>query len=164
MSKIRLLDQALLDVASKEAQNIARKRKNLNLHAAYDEPVQRFINAFEPGSYVRPHRHEPGRWEFFIILRGAVNVLVFDDEYRIASRTELRAGGPVQGVEIAGDTWHAMYTTEANSVVFEFKQGPYIPNNDKNFAAWAPPEQDARCSRFVEWYVNGAIGSTPPKI
>lgn len=57
-----------------------RRRSNLNLHAALDDPIQRFFNAMEPGTYVRPHRHtEAGKWELFVAISGDLALLTFDD-------------------------------------------------------------------------------------
>ena len=63
------IDLSLLNQVSKIAVDSTRKRKNFNFHQLED-PVQRFLNAIEPGSYIQPHRHkEPLRDEAFIILR-----------------------------------------------------------------------------------------------
>ena len=44
----------------------------------FDEHVQRMLNAVEPGSYVRPHRHvNPVKPEAFVVLRGSVLVVRF---------------------------------------------------------------------------------------
>ena len=41
----------------------------------------------QPGTYVRPHRHStPPRWELFVVLRGALALLVFDDSGRVEER------------------------------------------------------------------------------
>ncbi|MEK7261899.1 MAG: WbuC family cupin fold metalloprotein, partial [Pseudomonadota bacterium] len=61
-----------------EAAASPRRRKNFNLHASPDDPIQRLCNAFEPGTYVRPHRHAAGGvWELFLVLSGAAAVLTF---------------------------------------------------------------------------------------
>jgi hypothetical protein len=51
MKTITPRDLAML---STEARGSVRQRKNLNLHVTLVDPVQRLLNAFEPGSYVRP--------------------------------------------------------------------------------------------------------------
>ena len=54
-----------------------RLRANHNIHPVLEDPVQRFFNAMQPGTYVRPHRHStPPRWELFVVLRGALALLV----------------------------------------------------------------------------------------
>ncbi|HHS84277.1 MAG TPA: cupin fold metalloprotein, WbuC family, partial [Gammaproteobacteria bacterium] len=65
------IDEKVLQELQKRAADSARKRTNLNLHQTLEDPVQRFLNAIEPGSYVRPHRHNtPLRWELFVALSG----------------------------------------------------------------------------------------------
>ena len=50
------LDRTLLAELSAAARLHPRRRLNRNLHAM-DDPSHRLLNAIEPGSYVRPHRH-----------------------------------------------------------------------------------------------------------
>ena len=60
----------LLDQVVKEARASERRRMNFNFHQLAD-PANRMLNAIEPESYIRPHRHhEPPRDEAFFILRG----------------------------------------------------------------------------------------------
>jgi len=74
----------------------------------------------------------------------------------------LSAGGPTFGIETEPGTWHSFAGLEPGSVLFELKPGPYDPAADKDFAAWAPPEGDPRCSLFEAWFRTGAMGSAPP--
>ncbi len=55
---------AALRALSAEAATSPRRRKNLNLHETLDDPIQRLCNAFEPGTYLRPHRHTAGDARF----------------------------------------------------------------------------------------------------
>ena len=60
----------LLDQVVKEARASERRRMNYNFHQLED-PANRMLNAIEPESYIRPHRHlEPPRDEAFFVLRG----------------------------------------------------------------------------------------------
>jgi cupin fold WbuC family metalloprotein len=62
------------------------------LRAAYDfheppEKVQRFLNALQPGTYVRPHRHlrDAGvnGFEFFLVLQGSLGLLILDEQGQV---------------------------------------------------------------------------------
>src|SRR3990172_7922439 len=64
-----------LNDLTRAARAAGRRRMNRNLHPALTDQVQRLLNAFEPGTYVRPHRHDAGRWELFLILRGRALLL-----------------------------------------------------------------------------------------
>ena len=68
---MKLLDNATLTELLATAAASPRRRANHNIHPLLEGPVQRFFNAMQPGTYVRPHRHStPPRWELFVVLRG----------------------------------------------------------------------------------------------
>lgn len=159
---MKIIDRSLLTSLAQVAAAAPRRRKNHNLHAELADPVQRLLNAVQPGSYVRPHRHAADRWELFVILQGAFAVLTFDDAGRVAARTELRAGGSVLGVEIPGGALHAVVALEADSVFFETKPGPYAAVSDKDFAAWAPEEGEPGAAELEAWYRGAQAGDAWP--
>jgi cupin fold WbuC family metalloprotein len=131
---------------------LPRLRANHNLHPTPEDPIQRFCNAIEPGSYVRPHRHAgEERWELFLCLTGAVVALTFDEQGTVLQRTEVRAGGPVLGIEIPGSTWHTVLALTPGASVIELKAGPYRPGAPADFAAWSPPEGDPRAAALERW-------------
>jgi cupin fold WbuC family metalloprotein len=60
---MKLLDNATLTELLATAADSPRRRANHNIHPVLEDPVQRFFNAMQPGTYVRPHRHSmPPRW------------------------------------------------------------------------------------------------------
>jgi cupin fold WbuC family metalloprotein len=136
-----VINRQLASSVSEEAKNTARLRKNHNFHTDYEDPVNRMLNAFEPGTYIRPHKHEsPDKCEVFIILTGKALVLQFDDEGTIKKHAILDNARGVYGVEIAPREWHSILSLASGTVLFEVKPGPYAPISDKNFASWAPAE------------------------
>jgi cupin fold WbuC family metalloprotein len=138
---MQIIDLNLISNLIAEAKNSTRLRKNYNFHTEYGDPVNRMLNAFEPGTYVRPHKHEsPDKCEVFIILSGKALVLRFDDTGVIVEHTVLDYNGGVYGVEIAAREWHMVISLASRTVLYEVKPGPYAPMNDKNFASWAPAE------------------------
>jgi cupin fold WbuC family metalloprotein len=142
---------------------VPRLRAQHEFHESFHDPIQRFLNAVEPGSYVRPHRHSGSdRWEWFQAVMGAAAILIFDGTGKVHDRVEVRAAGPVYGAEIPPGAWHTLVSLARATVLFEFKPGPYEPLTDKDFAGWAPPEGDASCPRFVSWYETAAVGDLPP--
>lgn len=152
MNQVKLITTDLLQQLGERAATSARLRANHNIHPQLDDPVQRFFNALQPGTYVRPHRHtDPARWELFLILSGHVSVLVFDDQGRVSERLELQEGGPTLGLEIPPGRWHSLVAMQA-SVLFELKEGPYNPLIDKDFVAWAPDETEAEKTALEAWY------------
>ena len=160
---VKKLGKAFMDAQMEEAARVGRKRVHHNLHPTLEDPVQRMCVAMEPGSYFRPHRHSlPGRWEMFIALRGAAAVLVFDDRGMVVSRTELTPHGETTLVEIAPGAWHNLCVLEPGTVLFESKPGPYAPLTDKDFAAWAPPEDAEEATLFDKWFRTARPGDVPP--
>jgi cupin fold WbuC family metalloprotein len=139
MRPLRLLDAAAIASATRVAREGARGRSNFNLHATLADPIQRFLNVVQPGSYVRPHHHESHRWELFLLLEGEVAVVTFDEHGRASEHALLRRGG-VRGIEIPGGVWHTVFALVPDTIMFEVKPGPYTPLTDKDFAPWAPPE------------------------
>ncbi len=159
--QMKLVTTTVMEALTRQAATAARGRANLNLHPQLDDPVQRFLNAIEPGSYVRPHRHStPPRWEMFVVLSGAAVILLLDDAGIVIERVELDAAAPVRAVEIPAGAWHTVAARVSGTVLFEFKPGPYAAPADKDFAVWAPAEGDAACARWVERFL-AAVPGTP---
>lgn len=160
---MKRIDHQLLTVLSTQATASPRKRAHHNLHPQLDDHVQRLCIAMEPGTYVRPHRHmQPETWEILLILSGAVALLIFDDSGRALERIELAAGGEVSAVEIPANTWHAVASLKAGTVVFEVKQGPYAPITEANFAPWSPAD-GVQAESLEGWYHTAQAEDAVPK-
>lgn len=160
---MKLINEQDIQLLIADAGQSPRKRKNLNLHAQLEDPVQRLCNAFEPGTYIRPHRHpEAGRWELFVMLKGEAAILSFDDHGSVTERFVLSEHGPNRIIEIPPNTWHALVALQTGTVLFEVKKGPYRALTDKDFAKWAPLENDPQAPAFVAWYEIAQPGSIPP--
>jgi cupin fold WbuC family metalloprotein len=152
----------MFDLAAQATASL-RQRANLNLHATLSDPIQRFFNALHEGAYVRPHRHESGRWETFVILSGRVVLLTFDAHGNVLQRAELSPAGPQVAVEVPGGEWHTLAAVGAGTVLFELKPGPYLSVSDKEFAAWAPKERDPMATLFELWFHTARPGDGPPR-
>jgi cupin fold WbuC family metalloprotein len=136
-----------------------RLRCNLNLHPQLSDPIQRLFNAFEPNTYVRPHRHsDPRRWEVFVAIRGSIAVLTFDDAGTVCERTVIGRDEAAIAVEIPAGIWHTVASREPGTVLFELKPGPYMPLTDKDFATWAAAEGDPTCGQMTAWFLSAAAG------
>ncbi|MFN0124509.1 MAG: WbuC family cupin fold metalloprotein [Blastocatellia bacterium] len=154
METIQVIDQVLLDGLLERARQSPRRRAIHCLHHGDWEHAHRMLNALTPGTYVRPHRH-PDRHngEGFIVLRGRMAVLIFDDHgvcIPAASHILSTASGRL-GMDIAPGAWHSLVAL-ADTVIYEIKGQPaggYIQNNDKDFAPWAPAEGDPGADAYV---------------
>ena len=154
----------MLEELTDQAIKRPRLRKNYNLHPQLNDPVQRLLNAMEPGTYVQPHRHpQDDKWELFVIIQGKAIVVMFDDDGRITQRIDLNSNGPIFAVEIPTNTWHSVASLKTGTVLFEVKRGPYDQRYAKEFATWAPVEGDSSCMNYVEWFKQGDFGSPSPR-
>jgi hypothetical protein len=61
-----------------------------------------------------------------------------------------------ESARIAND--HSVVFHAPAAVVLEIKVGPYEPQLDKEFASWAPPENDSAAARFVSWLETAVPG------
>jgi cupin fold WbuC family metalloprotein len=140
MSFATWLRRADLVLLSEAARKTPRRRLNRNLHEM-DEPVHRLLNAIEPGSWVRPHRHlDPPRSETLLVVQGSLGVVLFDDDGAVTDVTRLDAGGGTFGVDLAAGTWHGLVSLAEGTVFYETKPGPYIAPAPSDRAPWAPDE------------------------
>ncbi len=158
----RVITHQDLQDLSHTAQGLARLRKNLNVHATLDAKVQRLFNAMEPGTYIRPHRHaRPNGWELMLAVRGRFAILLFDDQAKVIERFELSPESGPFSVEIPAQTWHTVVSLETGTVMFEIKEGPYTPVEDKDFAGWAPEETETEALSFINWFATAQPGEIP---
>lgn len=152
---LKVISNATLEELSQKAVDAPRRRMNLNHHDDLADPINRMLNAFEPGTYVQPHKHEnPDKREVFILLKGSLLVVFFDNDGNPTEFILLDREKGNFAVEIAPGTWHTIIALETGSVVYEVKDGPYSPLDDKNFASWAPKEGDKDCSAYLESLIN----------
>ncbi len=159
---MRAVTRTELTALSEAARGAARLRRNLNLHPELSDPVQRLVNAFEPGTYVRPHRHAvPGKWELFAWLAGRAVLLGFNDDGMVTERVEIDATTPL--AEIPAGCWHTLAALEPGTVLLEVKQGPYAPLAPEAFAAWAPADGTPQAAALERWFHHARVGERAPR-
>jgi cupin fold WbuC family metalloprotein len=143
------IDHSFIEPVSEQAKVSPRRRKNYNFHKQDQDCLQRMLNAMEPDTYIRPHKHEnPDKREAFFALRGRIAVIEFDDTGKATDFIILDPLAENFGAEIAERTWHVIISLEPGSVAYEIKDGPYNPNDDKIFAEWAPAEGDPNALEY----------------
>lgn len=143
-----------------------RRRMNRNFHATLDEPCQRLLNAIEPESYVRPHRHLlQAKAELFIAVRGRMAIFQFDDRGGTLRSIVIAPAGPICAVEVPAGEWHTIVALEAGAIFFEVKAGPYRPVDPEDFAPWAPAEGTLEASVYLAQLIaRGDLATRPPSI
>ena len=138
-----IFDHCLLEDLSLESARSPRRRVHSNIHSSLDEQCQSVLNAIQPDSYTPPHRHELSNpRELLMAVRGRLAPLEFDDEGGVVScvqfGTELHHDDECQsvGVELLPSSWHTVLAMEEDSILLEVKQGPFVPHEGKELAAW----------------------------
>ncbi len=140
-----------LEQLTVQAQNAPRLRANLNVHKTLDAAVQRLFIATEPGTYIRPHRHpQPDKWEFFVVLEGQIDLLIFDPAGKVLQRIPMTTSS-TRAVEVPANVWHTYVCMKPGTVALEIKQGAYIQPTEKDFAPWSPAENTAEVKSYLQW-------------
>lgn len=159
---MKLISTALLEEMSAKAAASPRRRAHHNLHESSSDLVQRFVVVFQRGSYVRPHRHLT-RSELCTVIRGRFEVVAFDGNGTVTSRTVIGEGTPNLAFELPEKTWHTLLPLTDGAAFLEIKEGPYDPKVAAEFAAWAPEEGNAATPAFQQWLETAPVGSSAPR-
>jgi cupin fold WbuC family metalloprotein len=141
-------------IASKisDARANLRQREILALHRSDSEPLQRMINALEPGSYIRPHRHhDPPKAECIVLLTGVLGFVTFhsDGMLDIDNCFLLHRTKGMLAVDVRENLWHTFFALEPGTAVFEVKAGPFDARCDKQAAPWAPAEDSPDAPSYL---------------
>ena len=120
-----IINDELLDKVTAEAKESPRLRMNYNLHESLDAKAQRLINVLLPGTPLPIHHHKHTA-ETYVLLRGKMFVVFYDD---LGGQVERYLLDPTQGnygVQIPKGQWHTVEVIEP-SAILEVKDGPYTP-------------------------------------
>lgn len=139
----------LLGKVSEQARQSHRLRMNYNFHTDLGDPVQRLLNALEPWTYIRPHKHS-NKEESFVVLKGTVLAVVFNDDGTIRDHEVMNSATGVLGIEFEENSYHMLTSLESGSVVYEIKEGPFVPHSEDSSAPWAPKEGTPESKMFLK--------------
>jgi len=144
-----------LNLLTQCAEQSSRQRQHKNIHKNYNEPCQRLFNAIGLNSYIRPHRHLLScQDECLIAVRGRMALLVFDDvgkvvqTIRFGTQFNIKHQSFGVGVNVPADVWHTVIAESPGSILFEAKSGPFIPEQAKEYAVWAPEENTSEAAEY----------------
>src|SRR5580700_9577920 len=89
------ISSSLFDSIAALAAASPRLRMNHNFHSGPSDNPHRFLNVLLRGTYIRPHRHaNPPKSESFLVLEGAADVIIFDNDGAVTARYSLGAESP----------------------------------------------------------------------
>jgi cupin fold WbuC family metalloprotein len=165
---VTFIDRDLVQRKAYDARRSERRREIHTFHDGDADPLQRMLNALQPGSYVRPHRHlDPPKSESLVLLQGVLGYTSFRDDGTLDDESFilLDTGRDVYGCDIRPGVWHTIFALAPDTVVFEVKPGPYSPANDKDFASWAPKEYSADAALYLTQLEDTfrALWGLPPR-
>lgn len=158
---MKLISEGLLEELAATASASPRARSHYNLHESPADLVQRYLVVANRGSYFRPHRHTT-RAELALILRGALDLIVFDESRQVTARYAFGAGAGNIAYENGPGIWHTVIVNDDATTFLEVKQGPYDPATASEFAPWAPAEGESGAARFLEWARQAGPGERAP--
>ena len=122
-----LTNKCLLDEVSGQAKDSSRLRMNYNFYQSLEDKCHRFLNAVEPGTDIPIHRHM-NKDESFVVLRGKVRSTTYNDDGSVIESVVVCAEEGRFGVDIPKGVWHNLESLESGSVIFECKEGPFVPH------------------------------------
>lgn len=126
-----LIKSEVLDRVSAQAKESPRLRMNYNFHKTFEDSVQRMLNAIEPGSIIPIARH-PYSSETLVILRGKLRIVIYNDQKKIIDDVVLSVDNGNIGYHIPNGVWHYVEALESGTVLFETREGPYRPVEEKD--------------------------------
>jgi cupin fold WbuC family metalloprotein len=148
MVGLKDIEDSTVRVLVKESRNLDRGRSALAFHPSHHTGPRLLVNAIQPGSYIRPHRHHTYSGETWMIYQGSVGLVTFDDQGEVNEKAILGIDRPV--VEIPDKTWHTALALEEDSVVYELSMGPYREGDYKEFMPGTPEEGTREVFEFYK--------------
>ncbi len=147
---MKVITRELVEQVSAEAMHNTRLRKNHNLHPSDESRCHRLLNAIEPGSYIRPHRHlDPEKDEAFILMSGTLGVVTFADDGRVVETVVMSRARGTLAVDIPHGVYHTAVSLESGTVFYEVKAGPYRQLHENEKLIWAPEDTDPQAQTFL---------------
>lgn len=125
-----IIDNLLLDQVSAKAKASERLLMNYNFHESPDSKAQIMLNAMEPRTVIPIACHQTD--ELFVGLRGALKITLSDDGKNISLEQILNPSTGNYGVCIPKGQWHQAEVLEPDTVIFETREGCYMPVTEKD--------------------------------
>lgn len=121
-----LINDELLNELQQEALASPRLRMHRDMRNSPEDGSQRMLNALEMGTILPIHRHRTTS-EMQVLLRGKIDVMFYNDNGEEIQRYRLDPKNGTYAVNIPIGQWHNLEVLESGSVIFEAKDGSYVP-------------------------------------
>ena len=149
----KLADYEIIDFFCK-AKKSPRRREAMILHKRGDE-FNHVFNFMMFNSYMQPHLH-PGneKIEYIYLIHGIIKIIFFDDNGKITN-TVLLEKEKEDFVKVPAYTWHTYVIMTNQAITYETMNGIYDLKTWKNFAPWAPSEDNEEAAMYLDTLSKG---------
>ena len=121
-----IIDKKFLDNLTILAKASPRMRQSFDLRTTSDDNSQRMLNALEPGTMIPIHRHFSSS-ETMIVVRGKLIERFYDEAGNLTDEFIMEPCGEHSMIQIESGQWHSLEVLESGTVIFEAKDGRYMP-------------------------------------
>lgn len=126
-----IIGRNFLDTLSTQAKINPRLRHGLDMRTTAEDNSQRLLNAMEPGTVMPIHRHCVTS-ETMVMVRGKLIERFYDDEGNLTDEFVMEPLGEYPMVQVPAGQWHSLEILESGTVIFEAKDGMYMPLSDED--------------------------------
>lgn len=149
--KYNLFDKKLLDNLRSDAYSSSRRRAHYNIHSSYSDVIQKVLICLLNDTYIPPHFHKHKyQSELFIVLKGSVKFLVFDENGDCKNILFLGDGFDIFMIKVEFGTIHTVICVSEEAFILEIKQGPFIAEDSKMFPEWSISEDNIEAKIYLE--------------
>lgn len=121
-----IIDNKVLDELTAQAKADPRLRQGFDMRTTPSDNSQRLLNAMEPGTIMPIHRHK-NTSETMIVVRGKLIERLYDDTGKMTDEFMMDSCGEYTMIQIPAGKWHSLEVLESGTVIFEAKDGVYMP-------------------------------------
>ena len=126
-----VFDNYFLDSLSKQAKANERLRQYYDLRDSLEDNSQRMLNALEPGTIIKIHKH-PLTSTFTLVLRGKVVIHIYNDQGELEKDIVLSRNGNM-ACTVPENKWHNLECLVPGTIIFEQKGVKYNQETDAVF-------------------------------
>ena len=89
------------------------------------------LNALEPGTVMPIHRHR-NTSETMVMVRGKLIERFYDDVGNLTDEFLMEPCGEYPMIQIPAGQWHSLEVLESGTIIFEAKDGKYMPLGEED--------------------------------
>ena len=120
------ISKEILDNLTDQAKANPRLRQSFDLRTNAEDNSQRMLNAMEIGTVMPIHRHR-NTSETMVMVRGKLIERLYDDAGNLTDEFVMEPCGVYPMIQIEAGQWHSLEVLESGTIIFEAKNGRYIP-------------------------------------